>query len=279
MLVPLEDGQHGWLLVGAARHCVARPELVAPSHYGNRRGRPQGYGSRRIFFHHPTPGGDDRHLDGMEREIRNIHCCLQWAAGPAENVDVEDAVPFEDVLAAAQSSVPWACNEIWTKWSPRVVGYLRSRGSADPEGLTSEVFLTVFSKLSTFVGDEGAFKAFVFTVAHRRLVDELRARSRRGVHVEWTITEDPRRSVSAEDDALRTLGDVDARSLLDGLSGDQREVLVLRIFADLTIDQIAEILGKRPGAIKALQRRGLEALRKKIESGRTPAAVPSDGPK
>jgi len=190
---------------------------------------------------------------------------------------VEETVPFEDVLVAAQAAAPWACTELWTTWSPRVAGYLRARGSRDPEDLTSEVFLTVFSKLPSFVGDEQAFKAFVFTLAHRRLVDELRARSRRGTHVEWTSEDDRRHFESAEDDALRSIGGTDAMTLLDGLSGDQRDVLVLRIFADLTIDQIAELLGKRPGAVKALQRRGLESLRKRLNSRRTPVAVPNDG--
>ena len=205
--------------------------------------------------------------------------CLQPVPRSADKEDVEEVVPFEDVLVAAQAAEPWACTEIWAKWSPRVAGYLRSRGSQDPEDLTSEVFLTVFSKLPSFIGDEKAFKAFVFTVAHRRLVDELRWRSRRGMHVEWKSEEDPRRASSAEQDALRSLGDSDAKTLLDGLSADQREVLVLRIFADLTIEQIAEILDKRPGAVKALQRRGLEALRRKLDQRRTPVAVPNDGPR
>jgi RNA polymerase sigma factor (sigma-70 family) len=188
-------------------------------------------------------------------------------------------VPFGDVVVAAQAAPLWACTESWTTWSPRVAGYLRSRGSAAPEDLPREVFLTVFSKLPSFVGDERAFQAFIFTVAHRRLVDELRTRARRGPHVEWTSEEDPRQSSSAEHDALRGLDDTDARRLLDGLSRDQREVLVLRVFADLTIEQIAELLGKRPGAVKALQRRGLEALRKELVLWRTPAAVSNDAPK
>ena len=192
---------------------------------------------------------------------------------------MEEALPFEDVLVAAQAATPWACTQIWATWSPRVISYLRSRGSQDPQDLTSEVFLTVFSKLPSFVGDEKAFNAFVFTLAHRRLVDELRSRSRRGMHEQWTSEEDPRQSHSAEHQALHNLGNTNARALLDGLSGDQREVLLLRIFADLTIDDIAELPGKRPGAVKALQRRGLEALRKKVLSRRTPVAAPNDGPK
>lgn len=191
---------------------------------------------------------------------------------------MEQAVSFEKVLAAAQAAAPCACTQLWDTWSPRVCSYLRSRGSQDPEDLTSEVFLTVFSKLPTFVGNERAFSGFVFTLAHRRLVDELRARARRGVHVEWTSEHDSRESASAEHDALRSLGNGDAKTLLDGLSSDQREVLLLRIFADLTIEQIAEILDKRPGAVKALQRRGLGALRKKLTPGRTPVPALNDGP-
>lgn len=182
------------------------------------------------------------------------------------------------MLVAAQAAAPWACSELWTRWAPRVASYLRSRGSQDPQDLTSEVFLTVFSRLPSFVGDEQAFKAFVFTVAHRRLVDEFRTRSRRGRHLEWKSEEDPRRSDSAEHHALRNLGDSDANRLLDDLSCDQREVLVLRIFGDLTIEQIAKIVGKRPGAVKALQRRGLEALRRRLALSGTPVAVLNDGP-
>jgi RNA polymerase sigma factor (sigma-70 family) len=186
-------------------------------------------------------------------------------------------VPFEDVLAAARAGASWACADIWRTFSGPVAGYLRSRGSRETEDLTNEVFLAVFSKLPGFVGDERAFRSFVFTIAHRRLVDELRSRSRRPTDVEWEDDVDPRRSGSAEEQAMHVIGDSDARSLLEGLAPDQRDVLVLRIFGDLTVEQVAEILGKRPGAVKALQRRGLQALRKKVPHGRTPVAVGNDG--
>jgi RNA polymerase sigma-70 factor (ECF subfamily) len=56
----------------------------------------------------------------------------------------------------------------------------------------------------------------------------------------------------------------EARDLLAGLTLDQRDVLVLRIFGELPLEQVAEILGKRLGAVKALQRRGLDALRRNL---------------
>jgi RNA polymerase sigma-70 factor (ECF subfamily) len=49
--------------------------------------------------------------------------------------------------------------------------------------------------------------------------------------------------------------------LLDHLGGDQREVLALRIVAGLTVEQVADIMGKSAGAVKQLQRRALITLR------------------
>ncbi len=49
--------------------------------------------------------------------------------------------------------------------------------------------------------------------------------------------------------------------LLDVLGEDQKEVLTLRIIADLTVEQVAEIMGKSAGAVKQLQRRALDRLR------------------
>ncbi len=68
----------------------------------------------------------------------------------------------------------------------------------------------------------------------------------------------------AEEDALSSMGDERVRSLLGRLGSDQRDVLLLRIVADLTVDQTAEALGKTPASIKALQCRGLAALRQEI---------------
>ena len=180
------------------------------------------------------------------------------------------------MLLAAQSGASWACTNLWIDYAPAVMGFLRARGSREPEDLTSEVFLAVFDSLDRFTGTSSEFRTFVFTIAYRRLVDELRRRSTRGVQVEWDDEADPRRSASAEHEAIGNLADASARALLDGLPPDQRDVMVLRIIGDLTVEQVAEIVGKRPGAVKALQRRALGSLRKKFAAGRTPAAPSGD---
>lgn len=176
---------------------------------------------------------------------------------------------FAGVLSAAQVGARWALSDLWLEYSPAVHGFLRSRGADEPEDLTSDVFLAVFDQLPQFRGGPDQFRAFVFTIAYRRLVDDLRRRARHGRTMEWTDEGDLRHSPSAENEALDRIGDSRTRRLLESLPEAQRDVLVLRILGDLTIEEIATIVGKRPGAVKALQRRGLEALRKKLAPTRT----------
>jgi RNA polymerase sigma factor (sigma-70 family) len=186
---------------------------------------------------------------------------------------------FPAVLLAAQAGAAWALSDLWLQLAPAVTGFLKSKGSAEPEDLTSDVFMAVFDQIGTFEGNEAAFRSFVFTIAYRRLVDELRKRARRGAVVEWTAENDSRSTQSAESEALDRMGEERARALIEELPVDQRNVLALRIFGDLTIEQIAEVVGKRPGAVKALQRRGLEALRRRLDATRTPVGTSGDSGK
>jgi RNA polymerase sigma factor (sigma-70 family) len=198
-------------------------------------------------------------------------------AGEAPGDVAVEEPSFAATLLAAQRQDPDACAVLWRSLAPAVAAYARAKGSADPDDLTSDVFLAVFRQLSRFQGDEQGFRAYVFTIAHRRLVDELRARSRRGPRVAWSEEGDRRTAVSAEEVALEAAGTSEVRRLLAQLSPDQRAVLELRILGDLTVEQSATVLGKRVGAVKALQRRGLEALRRNHAASRTPRGLHGDG--
>jgi RNA polymerase sigma-70 factor (ECF subfamily) len=171
---------------------------------------------------------------------------------------------FDAILAAAQAGAGWARTIIWTDHAGQVTAFLAARGAREPEDLASEVFIELFAALPRFTGDAAALRGFLFSIAYRRLVDEFRARARRGRTEELDEASDPRRAASAAEEAERRLGDAAALRMLDALPPDQRDVLTLRIVADLPIEQVALILGKRPDAVKQLQRRGLERLRRDL---------------
>jgi RNA polymerase sigma factor (sigma-70 family) len=171
--------------------------------------------------------------------------------------------------------------ELWRRLSPAVCGYLRAKGASDPEALTNDAFLGAFDALSAFVGDGAQFRGLLFTIAQRRLMDDFRRRARRPAEVEWDAALDERLDESAEHRALASQDETDARALLDGLPQDQRDVMLLRIFGDLTVEQVAATVGKSPGAVKALQRRALENLRRRVAGASTPeqSDMSTGGPK
>jgi RNA polymerase sigma-70 factor (ECF subfamily) len=170
---------------------------------------------------------------------------------------------FEVVLAAAGTGADWAWEALYRDLAPLVHGYLRSRGAREPEDLTGEVFLGIARGLPSFTGNEGSFRSWVLTVTHHRLLDERRYHGRRPSDpVPEEVIHARTSTGNVEEDALQSLATTRIRQLLDALAGDQREVLMLRIVGGLTVNEVAGILHKSPGAIKALQRRGLAVIRR-----------------
>jgi RNA polymerase sigma factor (sigma-70 family) len=175
------------------------------------------------------------------------------------------AETFASTLAAARAGSEWAWTAIYKEFAPSVVGFLRAQGTAEPEDLTGEVFLQVVRDLPCFDGDEASFRAWVLTIAHHRLVDFRRYSSRRPVEpakAEIIVRRGP--AGDAEEDALEALANKRVRELIGRLPPAQREVLLLRVLGGMTIEQVSGAIGKRLGAVKALQRRGLAGLKREL---------------
>jgi RNA polymerase sigma-70 factor (ECF subfamily) len=133
---------------------------------------------------------------------------------------------------------------------------VRLRGAHDVDDLTSETFIAVFRNIATFDGTIDKFRSWVFVIAHRRLLDERRRHARHPATA-------PLVDACATHDALEgALSEQQVKAMCAQLPCDQADVIVLRILGDFTIEQIAEVIGKSPGAVKQLQRRGLDNLRK-----------------
>ena len=166
---------------------------------------------------------------------------------------------FDSVLAAARAGADWAWERIYADLAGSVIGYLRVHGAAEPEDVAGEVFLQLVRDLPRFRGDQRDFRAWVFTIVHRRLLDERRRRGRRPA----VPVAEHRDEVGGDvrEDALERLDRGRVLDLLADLPPDQRSVLLLRILGDMTVEEGARAVGKRPGAVKALQRRGLRRVR------------------
>lgn len=172
-------------------------------------------------------------------------------------------------LDAARRGESAALETIYQELAPSVLGYLRGQGVREPEDAASEVFVGVVRGLERFRGDEAEFRTWVFSIAHRRAIDERRRLSRRReALVDPTELTGPlagSRTGDVEHEAFEHLGTGWALNALHSLSSDQRAVVTLRVLADLSIHQVAAVLEKTPGAVKSLQRRGLMALARNLE--------------
>ncbi len=105
-----------------------------------------------------------------------------------------------------------------------------------------------------------------------RVLDEWRNRSRRPRRVRLGPGADVKGG-DTQDEALAGLGLGEIERLLERLTAEQRDVVLLRVLAGLPLEQVAEVLGRSTGAVKALQRRALNALNKLI--GEPPVSEPS----
>ena len=139
--------------------------------------------------------------------------------------------------------------------APSVLGYLRAERVDDPDDMLGEIFLQVTRDLYKFSGDDDALRRWVFTIAHNRVVDASRRRSRRREELLAVVPED---IVPESGDPF----DPELVEALHALTEDQREVLMLRFIGDLPLEEVAHLTGRTVGGVKALQRRGLTQLKK-----------------
>ena len=184
---------------------------------------------------------------------------------------------FDRVLAAAREGDELAWTALYDSLAPQLLGYLRGRGAPEPEDQLGETFLQVARDLSSFAGDEAGFRSWVFTIAHRRLLDASRSRRRRP-----TVPLAPERlapvaealrgadaggaiaggSSGGPDALLDAIADRElVLGLLAHLTEDQREVLLLRFVADLDTAAVGEVTGRSPNAVAAVTARALVTLR------------------
>jgi RNA polymerase sigma factor (sigma-70 family) len=148
--------------------------------------------------------------------------------------------------------------------------YARLGNRQDAEDLASLVFERAWGDLGRYRA-RGTFRAWLFAIAHRAVVDTRRRQRPPTVAVEGLtdLLVDP--IPGPEPSALGAEERRTLERLLSTLRPEQRDVLSLRFFADLRYDEIAVVLGKREPAVKMVAYRALEALRRRYDDGHSDA--------
>lgn len=189
-----------------------------------------------------------------------------------------DSESFAEVLAGARTGEAWAAETLFLDLQPRLLRFLRSTEPRMADDLAGEVWLAMARGLAAFEGDLAGFRAWVFTIARRRLADHRRTAVRRATDpVDHEFFRD-RSSGEPGDDSMSVVTDrMSAQEAVDlivaTLPADQSEVLVLRIVADLDVAHVAEIMGRTANWVRVTQHRALRRLAEALDAdGQRPRA-------
>jgi RNA polymerase sigma-70 factor (ECF subfamily) len=180
---------------------------------------------------------------------------------------------FEGVIAAAKTGAEWAITALYREFGPSLLRYLRAQAPAEGEDLASEVWMNAAAGLGRFDGDETAFRRWLFTIARRRLIDFRRREQRRRTMLNSLEPTGASEAVDPEAQALTASESEAALAHIASLPPDQADVVLLRVVAGLDVEEVAAIVGKKPGAVRVLQHRALKQLSVELVPERREADV------
>jgi RNA polymerase sigma-70 factor (ECF subfamily) len=169
---------------------------------------------------------------------------------------------FDAVIAAARVGEAWAIAVLFQDLQPRLRRFVAARAAHLVDDITGEVWEAIARGIGAFEGDEIGLRAWVFTIARRRIIEHRRRHTRRktdvaGDEVFEHLVADER----PDEQVLAQLSALDAVALIGTLLTDeQAEVVLLRVVGGLDVASVAEIVGRTDNWVRVTQHRALRKL-------------------
>lgn len=160
-----------------------------------------------------------------------------------------------------------AFGDLYRLLSPQILRFVESRvsGRQEAEDLTNTIFEKAFAAMGRYEPSPAQFSTWLYTIAHNTVVDYYRRRRLPGLdepEADLKAVTDP-----GEGPEAHVLADEQRRRLYQALlrlTPEQRQVIGCRFFFNLSVNEVAVMMGKTEGAIKALQFRAMEKLREHL---------------
>jgi RNA polymerase sigma-70 factor (ECF subfamily) len=170
-----------------------------------------------------------------------------------------------ELVVRAKAGDPGAFTAIYERYSAAIYRYIYFRvGEAElAEDLQAEVFLRMLEGIQRYEDRGWPISAWLYRIAHDRTVDTMRRRrNRQHVPLEaWSGTCDgPDSTVDVQ------LDHEELNQMLNDLTDEQRQVIRLRFMADMSVQEVAQKLGRTEGSVKALQHRGIQSLARRLSA-------------
>ncbi len=171
---------------------------------------------------------------------------------------------FAEVLRAAQAGGEWAFDILYRELNPRLLRYFGSRVPTDAQDLAAETWMGAARQIGSFSGGEDDFRRWLFTIAHHRMVQHFRSAGRRRDEPVPFEALAGHADLPGADPADQVVGAASAQAaaaqIASLLSPDQAEVVLLRVLGGMSVEEVAAVVGKRPGTVRVLQHRAIRKL-------------------
>ena len=166
------------------------------------------------------------------------------------------------LIEAAQKD-PARFVDLYEENFERVYAFVSRRvhSRTDAEDITAEVFHQALANIAKFEWRGAPFASWLYRIAANAVADRWQRASREQGNLRSGDPADPSEPFDAEksERAARLF------NLVNGLPEDQRRVVEMRFAEEKSIREIAQMLGRTPGAVKQLQFRGIQTLRAQFE--------------
>ncbi|MEO5723674.1 MAG: RNA polymerase sigma factor [Ilumatobacteraceae bacterium] len=169
-------------------------------------------------------------------------------------------------LAAARSGDGQAVVQLFHELHPRLTRFVAASEPRVADDIVGEVWLAIARGIANFEGDERAFRAWAFSIARRRIADHRRTNIRH--KTDLTAPEGFDALTASDETAQQAVdqltGQEAARLVVTILPAEQAEVILLRVLADMEVDEVALVVGRSSNWVRVTQHRALRKLADRV---------------
>jgi RNA polymerase sigma-70 factor (ECF subfamily) len=187
----------------------------------------------------------------------------RWRSPETTAEPTDEAGESDAALATCAAIDRDAFATLYSRYVESVYRYCYHRLGDQPtaEDATSQVFVRALAALPRY-RERGSFRSWLFAIAHNVVTDLARSTRRAQAHVDGPLTDDVLDPSPSPEEAVLAAQDAESlQALLATLPDDQRRVLELRL-SGLSSPDVGRVLGRSPTAVRSLQFRAVERLRR-----------------
>ena len=190
-----------------------------------------------------------------------------WHRNPSRSPMPLNEQSEEQLLTAAMTFDEAALGELYDRYETKIYTYIYRRIGDEPaaEDLTSQVFMRMLQAIREDKAWHSSFSGWLYRIAHNLVIDHYRQRAR---HTQVSIDDNPTLSDDNDNPVENVAAQMEAEQIrfaMRQLTEEQSEVLSLRFLEGYSIQEVALMMDKTEGAIKALQYRAVATLRQLLE--------------